>query len=377
MHFPRDITIPLQASERLRQDALCDVADASLYFHEPPPPALERQQDEQAPLVADLVKHVADGTGFAVRQHGVGYFEHTKYQKGAILRDAAAYALLPDMKRILVTGATGNLGRAVVTALKNAGFNIRAAARNPSKVTADMGVEPMLFAYENPATHAAALQGEDGLFLIAPPLDAEVPAKLNPFIDRAKARGVRHIVLTSALGVDAVEQAPLRIVERHLMASGVPYTILRPNFFMENFSTGFLAPMLKQGGIFLAAADGKTSFISVADIAEVAAVAFQKGLASKEYNLTGPEALDHAQVAAIIAEVSGKKINYQAISEEAMLSGLRGTGMPEGAVQYVGVLYAAVRAGYTAVVTNDVESVTNRRPISFETFARQSEAAWR
>jgi len=99
--------------------------------------------------------------------------------------------------------------------------------------------------------------------------------------------------LTAAMGVDAVEPAPLRIVEPHLMASGVPYTILRPNFFMENFSTGFLAPMIKQGGIFLAAADGKTSFISVVDIAEVATVAFQKGLASKEYNLTGPEALDH------------------------------------------------------------------------------------
>jgi uncharacterized protein YbjT (DUF2867 family) len=280
------------------------------------------------------------------------------------------------MKRILVTGATGNLGRTVVAILRTKGFTVRAAARNVGKLAPSVGIEPVVFAYENQATHKAALHDVDALFLMAPPLDPEAPAKLNPLIDLAKTLGVRHIVFNSALGVDAVEQAPLRIVERYLMASGVPYTILRSNFFMENFSTGFLAPMVKQGGIFLAAADGKTSFISVADIAEVAAAAFVKGLVSKEYNLTGQEALDHNQVAAAISKVSGKPISYQAIPEEAMLSGLRGTGMPESAVQYVGVLYSAVRAGHTGAVTQDVETVTGRKPTTFEMFAQQGAAAW-
>lgn len=280
------------------------------------------------------------------------------------------------MKRILVTGSTGNLGRAVVAALKSKDIPVRAAARNPGKLATSAGVELVPFAYENSATHAAALQGVDALFLIAPPLDPEAPTKLNPVIDLAKANGVRHIIFNSAFGVDAVEQAPLRIVERHLMGSGMPYTILRPNFFMENFSTGFLAPMLKQGGIFLAAADGKTSFISVVDIAEVAATVFLKGLVSKEYKLTGPEAIDHTAVTAIISKFSGKPISYHAISEEVMLSAMRGSGMPEGAVQYVGVLYSAVRAGFTAAVTTDVENVTGRKPIAFEAFARQNVAAW-
>jgi uncharacterized protein YbjT (DUF2867 family) len=280
------------------------------------------------------------------------------------------------MKRILITGATGNLGRALVPALRAKGINVRAAARNVGKLGPSVGIEPVLLDYENHATHKAALQDVDALFLMAPPLDPEAPAKLNPLIDLAKTLGVCHIVFNSALGVDAAEQAPLRIVERYLMASGVPYTILRPNFFMENFSTGFLAPTVKQGGIFLAAADGKTSFISVADIAEVAAAAFVQGLVSKEYNLTGQEALNHNQVAAAISKVSGKPIKYQAIPEEAMLSGLRGTGMPESAVQYVGVLYSAVRAGYMGAVTQDVETVTGRKPTTFETFAEQSAAVW-
>ena len=278
------------------------------------------------------------------------------------------------MKTILVTGASGSLGRAAVAVLTARGVNVRAASRHPQP-SLDRAVQAIPFDYADPSTHQPALAGVDGLLLVAPPLDVESPAKLIPVIDRAKALGVGHIVFNSALGVDADENAPLRRIERHLMASGVGYTILRPNFFMENFTTGFLAPMVCQGEIFLAAADGKTSFISVTDIAEVATAAFVKGLVSKEYNLTGPEALDHNQVAAVLSKVSGKSITYQAIPEEAMLSGLRGTGMPESAVQYVGVLYSAVRAGYTGAVTQDVETATGRKPTTFETFAQQSAAA--
>ncbi len=281
------------------------------------------------------------------------------------------------MQRILVTGSTGNLGRAVVAALVSAGFPVRAAARDPGKLTPRPGVEPVRFAYEDPATHAAALPGVDGLFLIAPPLDPEAPAKVNPVLDLARRLGIRRVVLTSALGVDAVEEAPLRRVERHLMASGLSHTILRPNFFMENFSTGFLAPMVRQGGIWLAAADGKTSFISVEDIAAVAVAVFRQDSPPRECNLTGPEALDHAEVATILSRVTGRTITYHALAEEEMLNNLRRAGLPEGAVQYVANLYRAVRAGYAAGITPEVERVSGRKPMTFEEFVRRNEAAWR
>ncbi len=280
------------------------------------------------------------------------------------------------MKTILVTGATGSLGSAVVRTLASKGFKVRAAARNLAKATFAAGVDAARFTYEDATLHGPTLQGVEGLVLIAPPLDPEAPAKLLPVIDQAKNMGLKHAVLISALGVDAVEQAPLRRIERHLMASGLPYTILRPNFFMDNFTTGFLAPSVKQGAIYLAAAEGKTSFISTLDIAEVVAVVFQKGLVGKEYNLTGPEALDHATVAGIISRVAGRTVAYHALSEEAMFQGLRGTGMPEGAVQYVGVLYGVVRAGYAATVTNDVETVTGRKPQTFAAFSQQNAASW-
>jgi len=209
-------------------------------------------------------------------------------------------------------------------------------------------------------------------------MDPTAPESMKPVIDLAKAIGVGHVVLNSALGVDANEDAPLRKVERILIDSGISYTILRPNFFMENFSTGFIAPMIAHANaFFLAAEDAKTSFISVRDIAAVAATAFAESLIGKEYNLTGPRALDHAEAAAIISEAAGKTISYNAIPKEAMLQGARDKGMPEGAVQYMAVLYQAVRNGWTEGVTADVEQVTGKAPVTFEEFAKKNANAWK
>ncbi len=278
---------------------------------------------------------------------------------------------------ILVTGATGNLGKDVVQALIRKDFRVKAASRHPENVASAENVESVRMDYNAPATLDTALSDVKAVFLVAPPMDPEAPAKLSPVMAKAKAVGVEHIVFTSALGVDQNEQAPLRIVEKILMNSGVNYTILRPNFFMENFSTGFAAPTIKgQGGIFLAAGDGKTSFISTKDIAEVAATAFAEKLYEKEYNLTGPEPLDHTEVARIISNAIGKEITYHALPEDAMLQGARDMGMPEGAVQYLKVLYAAVRAGYTAVVTDAVENVTGRKPVTFAEFVNKNVGCW-
>jgi uncharacterized protein YbjT (DUF2867 family) len=275
-----------------------------------------------------------------------------------------------DRKKILVTGANGNLGGAVARALNRDTTTVIAAGTHPETMQMPQGIEVRKIDYVRPETVTAALKEVNGLFLVAPPLDPEAPAKLNPVIDQAKNAGVRHIVFNSALGVDQNDAAPLRVVEKHLMASGLGYTILRPNFFMENFSSGFLAPMIAQGGIFLAAGDAGTSFISVADIAAVAAAAFEKELFGAAYNLTGPAALDHTQVTQIISEVSGRRIQYHALTEEAMLQGARDQGMSEGAVQYMGILYTVVRNGWMAAVTEDVKKVIGRPAVTFGEFAQ-------
>lgn len=281
------------------------------------------------------------------------------------------------MNTILVTGASGNLGREVVKALVGKNFVVKAATRKPEKIAASEAVIPTLFSFEDISTHESALKGAEGVFLIAPPLDPEAHTKIKPFIENAKKSGINHIVLTSVLGADHNDGSPLRMIEHLLIASGINYTFLRPNFFMENFSSGFASPMIKQGGISIAAGDGKTSFISTVDIAESAAVAFTEKLYGKEYNLTGPESLDHGQVAEIISKALGKKIVYNPIPEEMMLQGIRSMGMPETAVQYMANLYHAVREGYTAMITNDIETVTKRKATSFAEFAGKNVNNWK
>ncbi|MFZ2446866.1 MAG: NmrA family NAD(P)-binding protein [Syntrophobacteraceae bacterium] len=281
------------------------------------------------------------------------------------------------MDKILVTGATGQVGGAMIEALVARGIPVRAATRKTTRIRWTDMVQPVVFDYGDPGLHKAALSGVSGLFLVAPLLDAHAPAKLNPFIDEAGRMGVRHIVFISALVADGNDKIPLAKIEAHLKGSGLGYTILRPNFFMENFTTGFLAAMIAHGAIHLAAGKGKTSFISVRDIAEVAATAFQQNLPGTEYNLTGPEALSYTQAARTISGVCDRNIIYYDTPEEAMLRGARDLGMPAGALSYLALLYAAVREGRASPITDNVRQVTGKDPISFAEFARRNAAYWK
>jgi uncharacterized protein YbjT (DUF2867 family) len=234
------------------------------------------------------------------------------------------------------------------------------------------------FDYTDSTTFGPALNGIRGLVLIAPPLDATAPAKLGPVIAAAKNLGVEHIVLISAFGVNHNEHAPLRIVEHLLIDCGVPHTILRPNFFMENFSQGSISETIRgQNGTFASAGDGKTSFISVQDIAASVVVAFQTPLRGREFDLTGPAALDHTEVAKVIADLSGRPVVYHALTEEQMTAGLRAHGMPDSAISYLAMLYSVVRAGAAASVTSDVETVIGRKPIDFKTVAGLVANEWK
>ncbi len=275
------------------------------------------------------------------------------------------------MQRVLITGATGVLGRAIVKSAAGAGLTVRQGVRDPSK--ADPVAEVVHLDYADSSTISHALEGIAALVLMAPPLDANAPALLGPVVTAAKAAGVQHIVLISAFGVNHNERAPMRIVEHLVIDSGVPYTILRPNFFMENFSAGFLASSIReQHAIYLAAADGKTSFISAEDIAAAVTAALKRRLTGKEFDLTGPAALDHAEVAKIISQASGWTVVYHSLTEGQMLDGARAQGMPEPVVSYLGMLYSVVRAGLAAGVSKDFETITGRKPMTFEAFARSA-----
>ncbi|MGQ1788485.1 SDR family oxidoreductase [Saccharicrinis sp. GN24d3] len=273
--------------------------------------------------------------------------------------------------KTLVTGATGKLGKEVVKQLANKGISVLAATRDISKVAKNSNIEPVIFDYEKSETYAVALENVDSIFLIAPPMDPYAHKKIFPFIDAAQEAGVKQIVVNSALGIDANPEAALFKIENYVKNAGFQYAIIRPNFFMDNFTTGFIAPMIAhQNGIFVAAGNGKTAFIATSDIAAVAVrvITDLQNYNGKIINLTGSEALDHDEAAKIISKAKGQEIKYVPISTSEMKKGAMENGMPEPSADMMLALYGATSAGYMAVITNDFEQVIGNKPLSFEDF---------
>jgi uncharacterized protein YbjT (DUF2867 family) len=287
------------------------------------------------------------------------------------------------MQTMLVTGATGTVGARVVQRLsKHEGIVVRAGARSTSKGASANGAIPTLFDFEKPETMAGALHGVDTAFLLAPTMRDQVGASAR-FIEAAKAAGVRRIVKLSALGCDDEPTIAFgrdhHAVEKLLAASGLGWTALRPNNFMDNFlglRHGTFAPNA-QGDIALPWGNAACSFIAADDIAAAAvAVLTTDGHDGKTYDVTGPEALRLEQTAAIIAAVAKRPIRYVDIPEEVARQKMLAARMPPPAVEAVLELHALGRAGRAAAVTSAVEELTKHPPRTFATFASEHKGGW-
>jgi uncharacterized protein YbjT (DUF2867 family) len=281
--------------------------------------------------------------------------------------------------QVLVIGATGSVGSELVTQLGRKGEKVRAATREPAaRRSPDNAVEFVEFDFERPETFVSTLAGADRVFLIARPGDDHADRVAFPLIDEMKQQGVRHVVNLSAMGVETLDDFALRKVERYLEESGIGFTHLRPNFFMQVFSTGpLLLDIRSTGGIHIPAADAKLSYIDARDIAAVAAAALtEQGHVDKAYTLTGGQALDHHEIARDISDATGKKVQYVAITEEAALSALASAGLsPDRAERLIG-FYRLVRQGFCAPVSSDVQAVLGRPPISLAQFANDQSSCW-
>ncbi|HEX8441775.1 SDR family oxidoreductase [Archangium sp.] len=283
---------------------------------------------------------------------------------------------------ILVTGATGTIGSQLLSALKGQqDLTVRAAVRSATKAESIKGgnVTPVDFEYTNSEQMQKAVEGVEKLFLITPFSQDQVDLGAR-LIDFAKAAGVKHVVKLSAMGADFAPGIQLgrwhRTLERYIAGSGMTYTFVRPNNFMENF-VNFYGPA-QDGNIYLPWGQGACSFIAGADVAAVAAAALtSSGHENKAYDVTGPEAFTIAQAAATLGEVTGRKIQYVEVPEAAARNAMLDGGMPAWMVDGMMELHGINKAGYAAQVTDTVQKLTGRAPTSFAQFAKQNVARWK
>ena len=284
---------------------------------------------------------------------------------------------------ILVTGATGTVGRQVVSRLAGKDVNVRAAVYNAAHAdrVKYSGVSTVKLDFERPKSYARALAGADKVFLITAP-GPNMPDQTEQFAAEAKRAGVRHIVKLSAFKADTKSSYSLGRIHRQaeiaIENSGIPFTHLRPNIFMQNFVKRYGASIKAEGEIHQPLGEAPVAFFDARDVAATAiSVLTGAGHKGQAYSLTGSRALTYYEAASILAAAIDKRIEYIDIPREAAVQIMKRQGASEWLTDMYTDLWYFSKAGGFSQVNFTFTEVTGYKPRSFETFAADYASSFR
>jgi uncharacterized protein YbjT (DUF2867 family) len=271
---------------------------------------------------------------------------------------------------ILVTGATGTIGREVFRRLAAAGEQPRAFARDPQIARTRLGdaVDHVVGDLDRPETVEAALAGVDRVFLLTRQSSRQ-PQQERSVIDAAARSDVRRLVKLSVFRAD--ERSPLQIARQHghteqaVERSGLAYTLVRPVFLMQN-----LLGMVRDGAIHTAAGDGRVAMVDARDVAAVAVAALtSRRYDGKTYTLTGPQPLSFDEVAEILSEQTGTRIRHLRVAPDDVRTTLERRGVEPWFAEDMATLHHMLATGYEDLVTDDVRTATGTAPGTLAEFA--------
>jgi uncharacterized protein YbjT (DUF2867 family) len=274
---------------------------------------------------------------------------------------------------ILITGASGNAGRAVLDEVRRSGAAHRAMYRSENDAKkAPAGTQTVIADFADKESLRKALDAVDVVYLVCSPIPQLVEFESN-VIEASRDAGVKHIVLNSALGAgDYPKSFPSwhRTVEDKLKASGLGYTIFRPNTFMQNI-VAFDAPSIQQQGAFYAAmGEARISYLDLRDIGAVIAktLVAPKQHAGQIYELNGPEAVTKTELAGKISRACGRPVKFVDIPEEAQRKAMLDTGMPQWQVDALLDLQRYYTGGQGGEVTDVLPRLLGRPPVTLDQF---------
>jgi len=286
------------------------------------------------------------------------------------------------MQRILITGATGNVGRAVLAALpRGADLDIRAGVRDVARGAAALAAyphaRPVPFDFADPASQEAALAGCDSVFLLRPP---QLTDDFGDFIARAGRAGVRHIVFLSVQGAEHNRFIPHHKTEQLLMKSGLAYTLLRPAYFMQNFTTTLRPDLVARHRIFLPAGRARFALIDVDDIGRVAALVLTEPGPrhhGQAYTLTAQYRLTFQQMADQLSAGLGRVIRYESPGPWRFFWTKKREGLAPGFILIMLLLHYLPRFQAAPPVTDTVAALLGQPPVEFARFVAANRAELR
>jgi uncharacterized protein YbjT (DUF2867 family) len=280
--------------------------------------------------------------------------------------------------RLLFLGAPGLIGNHVIPALVETGVPVAAGSRRGLSVGGAPGITVDMRDREN---LARAMRGIRTVALVIPDVIDMESIGLN-VVSAAQSAGVNRLLWFSSFGAKRENQARFSrrhpVIDEAVRASGIPYIILRPNFFMQDFTTFYAETIRTTGTIFLPLGDARVSHLDLRDLAQAAVAALEDDRQlNRSFDLSGPEALHTLEVAEHIGSAIGRPIRYQPITAAAMEASLRDAGMDPWFAEGLAELYAWVRdSGLASEVTDASEQLLGREPNSFGQFAVDHRSAF-
>lgn len=279
------------------------------------------------------------------------------------------------MKNILITGATGNVGMEVIKALLKLSLplNIIAAVRDivlDGDKLKDYNIGLIKFDITDSTTFSIAFKNIDVLFLLRPPQISAVKKYFVPLINTAKAAGIKHIVFLSVQGVEECKIIPHHKIEKLIIESKIPFTFLRPAYFMQNFTTTLNGDLVNKKQIFLPAGNAKFTLVDVRDIGSVAAVVLTNSTnhLKKSYELTCNQKYKFCEMAEKLSAGLGIKISYESPSLLNFYQAKRKEKMLVMLILVMIMLHYLPRFQKQAAITDCIEKITGHEPITFEAF---------
>ena len=272
--------------------------------------------------------------------------------------------------RILVLGATGKTGSRVARKLTDLGISIRTAARKGADIRFD---------WNEPSTFAAALRRVSCVYLVSPVMRTDFADVVSQFLDEAEGAGVKHVTYLSAYGVEhAPPEVALRAVELDLASrKSLSHSIVRPAWFMQNFSETFLKPVNDE--IVVPCGTGVEAFVDAEDIASVAAFTLSDPVrhSGRAYAPTGPEALTFEKAARFISTTVGRRISYRDVDRDTWIKAMTAAGVPSEYGDVLRALTETIANGHGSRPNDDVLTVTGTPPIPLKDFAARAASEWR